>query len=67
MLRKPLLVRLCCCVGIALCIALCIALLCGVFLSVAETIVGWPVWVLFSVFLNFCITLFDDYSKCGNY
>ena len=36
--------------GIALCIALCIALLCGVFLSVAETIVGWPVWVLFSVF-----------------
>ena len=24
-------------------------------------------WVLFSVFLTFCITLFDDYRKCGNY
>ena len=24
-------------------------------------------WVLFRVFLTFCITLFDDYTKCGNY
>ena len=58
MLQKPSLVRLC---------VVMLVLFCRVFLSVAETIVGWPVWVLFSVFLNFCITLFDDYSKCGNY
>ena len=108
MLRKPLLVGLC---------VVMLVLFCGVFLGVAETIVGWPVcwyvgivlwsvfwccgnhcwlacallcwylfvecflvlrkpllaglcvvmWVLFSVFLTFCITLFDDYRKCGNY
>ena len=84
MLQKLLLVGLCVVVWL---------LFCGVFIGVAETIVGSPVLllgycsvecllalrkpllvglclvtlVLFSVSLIFCITSFDDYTKCGKY
>ena len=47
MLQKPSLVRLC---------VVMFVLFCRVFLSVAETIVGWPVWVLFSVFNFFVLS-----------
>ena len=72
MMRKPLFAGLC--VGM-------LVLFCGLFLGVAEIIVGWPVccyagiclWSVSWCCRNHCwlacvlLCGYDDYTKCGKY